>query len=271
MNRARRAAALALTVAAALAACAALSNGLERLRRTSLAERSAFSADRLRAAIAADPVDPATTSALGLNRLSAGDGAGAMAAFRIAGRLGWRDLPTQLFWLGVAAQAGDHEVAVDRLDAVLRQNVSLLDQPALLAPLERTAQGRRALAARLAARPPWFGAYWDRTATLAPGGLAARARLLDEPALGAAGMRCEDVLGLARSLADNGSLERSRAIQRRFCGAGSLLVDGGFDRARLDDATSAGWRFTGAGGLDLRFLDGAPVGSRSLSVASVMQ
>ena len=285
MTPARRFGAILVSLAAALAAYAALGSGLDRMSRAAPALAAAVppvfrsqawrtpdlaSAGGLRSAVLADPLDPAASSALGLERLAAEDGAGALAAFRVSGRLGWRDWPTQLFWLGAASEMGEPAVAVERLDALLRQDVVLLEQPTLLAGLEASRDGRRALASRLASRPPWFGAYWNRTHTLSPDQLAARARVLDEPRLRAARIGCGEVRGLAGALMAKGRLDRGQAILGRYCAAGGLLADGGFDRARLDDASPLGWRFTGAGGLDLRFVEADRGNSRVLSVASAL-
>ncbi|MCA1661542.1 MAG: hypothetical protein LC648_05065 [Novosphingobium sp.] len=294
MRASRRLGAAAASMAAALAAYAAFGSGLDRISRgdpqaaprvpddfrsnawrslsaRALAERRLAEATAAaEAAVAADPADPAAASALGLARLNAGDGAGAEAAFRVAGRLGWRDLPTQIYWLGVAAEVGDHAAAAERADAILRQNVALLEQPRLLAALEATPGGRRALAARLATRPPWFAEYLDRTFTLSPDDLAARARVLEEPALRAAAIACGEVRGLGRALVERDRAAQGRRLLGRFCGAdgGSRLRDGGFERARLDQAAGDGWRFAGAGGLEVRLTDASAVGGRAAVVDS---
>ena len=93
-------------------------------------------------AVRADPIDPASTSLLGAARFAGGDGPGAAAAFRVAGALGWRDQPTQLYWLLAALQAGDYPVATERLDALLRQAPVYPQAPALLGRLGATPGGR---------------------------------------------------------------------------------------------------------------------------------
>lgn len=281
MNRSRRAGAAAVSVTAAVAAAAALGSGLDRLSRShpqvaplvpesfrSQAWRKAAAgalgqgrgtAARAgaEAAVRADPADPAAVSLLGLVRLAANDAAGADAAFRVSGSLGWRDMPTQLYWLSVAPAIGDHPVAAERADAILRQNAAVLEQPQFLAALEATPAGRSALAARLASRPPWFAEYWNRTFTLPPARLVQRAAVLDAPELRRARLTCADVRGLATRLAQSGYTNESRHTLQRFCpGARAGLVDGGFERARLDATSPAGWQFVGTGGVGLRLVDG---------------
>src|SRR3546814_8811137 len=69
------------------------------------------------------PIDPSTTSALGSSLLTLGQLDRAYAAFAVAGTLGWRDVPTQLYWLAQAQAVGDVDVLAQRLDALLRLNI----------------------------------------------------------------------------------------------------------------------------------------------------
>ena len=71
-------------------------------------------------AVAADPVDPASTALLGTAYLLTEQPAEAEAAFRIAARFGWRQPATQIYWYEAALQSGDWPRAVDRADALLR-------------------------------------------------------------------------------------------------------------------------------------------------------
>lgn len=205
-------------------------------------------------AVRRDPMDAAAASALGMTRLASRDGTGAAEAFRVAAQLGWRDKSTQLYWMAVATNAGDFAIAAARADALLRQDAQLREQPLVLAALERLPGGRKALAARLALRPEWFGDYWSKLYLLKPEQLYARARVLDEPALRPARMMCAEVRTLAGTLLAHGKAEQGRLILKRFCRGGSeaSLTDGGFERAQLSGTSPFGWQFTGEGGLDVR-------------------
>lgn len=209
-------------------------------------------------AVRRDPMNAAAASALGLTQLTSRDGAGAAAAFRVAAQLGWRDKSTQLYWMAVATNSGDFAIAAERADALLRQDAQLREQPLLLAALERSPGGRKALAARLALRPEWFGDYWNKLYLLKPEQLFARARVLDEPTLQPAGMTCFEVKTMVSALLANRRSEQGRMVLKRYCGAGNgaLLADGGFERARIADTSPFGWQFTGAGGLDVRLEPG---------------
>ena len=110
-------------------------------------------------AVARAPIEPSSTALLGAAWLGKGDAARARAAFTVAGKLGWRVPLTQAYWMRAALDVDDTRIAALRLDALLRQQPALLGEERLLAPLEATTEGRTALAARLATRPPWLAYY----------------------------------------------------------------------------------------------------------------
>ena len=120
-----------------------------------------------RRAVAADPVDPASTSLLGTAYLLGERPRKAEAAFRVAARFGWREPATQVYWYQAALQAGDLPRAVDRADALLRTHPQLPTRDAVLEPLESTAAGRAALIARMAGRPNWIHPCRSRSDTAA--------------------------------------------------------------------------------------------------------
>lgn len=225
--------------------------------------------DKSTRAILADPMNAATSSGLGLVRLKLREGVAAEAAFRVAGQLGWRDQTTQLYWMALSAASGAFPLAAQRADALLRQDTSLREQPAILAGLEATAQGRKALAARLAMRPAWFGDYWNKLYLLDPGQLANRARVLDEPAMRPPVVACADVQTMVGALVIRDPAH-GRSIRRRYCQkqGGGLLADGGFEAAQLSNTSSPGWQFAGAGGLDVRIDPGAGHGSKAVAVTT---
>ena len=232
--------------------------------------RSVAARDKATRAILADPMDAAASSGLGLAQLKLHEGVAAEAAFRVAGQLGWRDKTTQLYWMALSAASGAFPLAAQRADALLRQDSRLREQPSLLAPLEATGEGRKALATRLAQRPAWSGDYWYKLHLLDPDQLANRALMLDEPALRPPAMACADVRAIAVSLAKS-DLARSRSILQRYCArrGGVLLTDGGFEAAHLSNTSASGWQFTGEGGLDIRFESGGSAG-KTVVVASTL-
>jgi O-antigen ligase len=167
--------------------------------------------------VAADPIDPGASSALGLARLAAGDRAGAAAAMLVAGSLGWRDQPAQAFLLAMALAAGDVRVAAQRLDGLLRIE-DRARSAELLRLLEGTPEGRRALAERLAERPAWLASYPVPTDDLVADDLVHRAQVLAAPALRGV-VACSDVSGLILALQRNGQSAAADQLRFRRCSA----------------------------------------------------
>ena len=280
---------------ALVAGYAALGSGLDRLSRDNLGlagmvpeafranawrgagasdialERYLAAGTNARRAVLADPIDAGSSSGLGLARLKLRLGVAAEAAFRVAGQLGWRDQTAQIYWMAVSADSGDFGLAAERADALLRQDQRLREQPALIAALEATEGGRKALAARLAQRPEWFGDYWNKLYLLSPPQLANRSLVLDQAALRPPIMRCDDIRTMTVALAEHRDTVRNQAIRARFCGkaVGALLADGGFEAAQLSSTAETGWQFAGEGGLDIRLQSSKP-GGKAVVVASTL-
>lgn len=296
MRARRRLGALALTLAALAAGYAAVASGLDRMSATRPAlvrsvpepfrsqawrtvaalgleqrnlPRALHAAER---AVRADPLDPAASSALGQARLMLRDAAGAAAAFRVSARLGWRDRPTQAYWAAAAISAGDLDVAAQRFDSLLRQEPYMPEAYRLIADLEQTAAGRRALAARLATRPPWFSPYWTAVQGLRADQVAARVRVLDEPVLRDVRLTCDEARILAAGLLANGQAAEGERLAQRSCGRSSpgLLPDPGFERATLVNTIGPGWQFVGEGGLDVRLTGSPGMTGKAAVVASTL-
>ena len=222
-------------------------------------------------AVSADPVDPASTSLLGAARFAGDDGASAAAAFRVAGTLGWRDQPTQLYWLSAALQAQDYPVATERLDALLRQEPGYPQAGVLLGQLGTTPAGRSALAERLAARSGWFHVYLTAFDGVTPAQLADRALVLENLVIARAKVTCTEIGPLTAALYAQHRPVEARRLWRSRCGTrNALLVDGGFEAARLSETSPFAWQFMGEGGLDLRLEPGAKGAGQSLFAASTL-
>jgi hypothetical protein len=227
--------------------------------------------DKSLGAILADPMDAGSSSGLGLARLKLKQGVAAEAAFRVSGQLGWRDQETQLYWMALSANSGAFSLAAQRADALLRQDASLREQPAVLAQLEASPAGRKALAERLVLHPAWAGDYWNKLYLLPPGQLANRARVLTEAPLRPPVLTCDDVQTMIGAIAVRDP-PGSRFVRERYCSriGGGLLVDGGFEAAQLSNVSGPGWQFAGAGGLDVRITPGLGQGGKAVTVASTL-
>jgi hypothetical protein len=132
-----------------------------------------LSAATVRSAVAAVPLDQRIANVAMVRDARRDGGARAGAWLAVLSQLGWRDTEALQNMLGAAAVARDLPRILDVGDALLRRR-QLMDQiiPAL-SMLEMEPRLRDVLAARLAARPGWRGAYLTTT-----GQLSDRARLL---------------------------------------------------------------------------------------------
>jgi hypothetical protein len=181
------------------------------------------------AAVAVAPLEPSNAGLLGSALFAQGRTAAAEAAFRVAGQMGWRDQPTQAYWLQSALLAGDWDVAARRLDAMLRLNPALTRQYLLLAAFESNPKGRDALVERLVQRPNWMEAYFS------PGDDISRAALDDRGDI-FAGLQariplgCDIGAGYAAQLVAAGEVARGHAIWRDSCSQrdASLVHDPNF-------------------------------------------
>ena len=216
--------------------------------------------------VAAAPLDPAATALLGAGRLVGGDAAGADAAFRVAGQLGWRVPVTQRYWLARALQLGDWRVAAQRLDALLRQQPRLVNEAARIDPFEIDAAGRAELLARLALRPDWLERYAMDAEGLSPERLARRAAVLVDLAGAGVVTGCRVAGAPISRLAALGALAEAQRLWRAQCGGGQGLVnDPQFARASLTEVASPfDWAIGSNADLDLSF--SSDTGPRLLDV-----
>ena len=189
-------------------ALAALASGMERMA----AQRAGPPADlaTARAGFSAQPLSALAAGALAAAEWRAGNGAMAERVFRHAAQLGWREPVTQLYWLQVAAAAGEWDNAAKRYDALLRVDPRRAALAELAAQVEGAGAGRASLARRIALRPHWLADYADPPGPLAESALLARAAVLREAD--------------ARGALDCGVAAR---LGRRLVGAGlAQAVDG---------------------------------------------
>ena len=205
-----------------------------------------------RRAVQTDPINPASTSALASANLALGNMQAAYAAFSIAGGLGWRDVPTQLFWLAQALAVNDIGVARDRLDALLRLNIDNDAVDAALASFEQTSAGQQALASLLQRDPPWASCVLGETGKLTDGAFAGRMAAISLAASHGANLDCGAVGAAASQLIVSGRIGDAKTLWRQACDRNGdvYISDGGFET----DLTKAldnpfDWRLQNSGGL----------------------
>ena len=108
-----------------------------------------------RQAVAIAPFDQVSLRIAGLAAAEAGDPLEAARLLLNASNLSWRDPGVQTWLVGFYQLLGDPSSAARHADALARMEEFRRAGLAVLADLVTTPDGRAAVAARLAARPPW--------------------------------------------------------------------------------------------------------------------
>lgn len=173
-------------------------------------------------AVRQGPMEQGSAELLGSALLLAERPAPADKAFRVAGQMGWRRQPTQVYWMKQAMAAGDYPGATMRLDAMLRQSPQLAGDHTITGPFETSVPARSALMAKLATRPPWLESYAMMTEGLPMQNLLARGQII--LALAASGTRltCRQAGPIVTRLLAGGQAASADAIWRASCPAQSL-------------------------------------------------
>lgn len=232
-----------------------------------------------------EPLNQTALRVLGLAELQRGRPDAALALLREGGTLGWRDVPTQLLWAGISAQAGDDRVQAERLDAVMRTSKGTdADAIARLAKLEATPGGRAALIERMRLPTAWAAVYLTRVEGLSPAALDARVATVAAARRAGVALDRRVLDRLAWALYERERPDLAHAVSQGAgspgAGGNAPVADGSFDRAGFDragferaDATATSspfdWTFTAAAGLDI-LVDRAPapLSGRALHIVS---
>lgn len=132
-----------------------------------LAAGNAARADALaRSAVLRSPLDVRALRVRAIANDAAGGADAGVAQLDLAARLGWRDTPTQVLLIDLALRNGLPDVAVQRIDAVMRRWV-LHNQ---MVPMMRAATTDPAFVAAVATRvaddPPWRQLFMENLAGL---------------------------------------------------------------------------------------------------------
>jgi tetratricopeptide (TPR) repeat protein len=221
-----------------------------------------------RRAVAADPVEPASTSLLATAYLFNGQPEEAEAAFRVAARFGWREPATQVYWYEAAMESGDLPRAVDRADALLRTHPNLPMRDEVLSPLESTAAGRAALIVRMADRPNWLHEYLNPETGIKDDTFDRRSQVLADLAEAGTRLGCQEVTAFVTMALTRGARGNAERVWTGHCPGASLtggLADGGFERFGRDETSPFGWRSNLSGDVSVRSVEKAS-GNRALAL-----
>lgn len=204
-----------------------------------------------RRAILSDPVAAQAVSILGRAELYSQQLPEARKAFQVSGQLGWRDAMTQIYWLDQALQDGDHRVAAERLDALLRQAPDDENRDRFLAAVAATPEGRAALAERLKLAPPWALQMVLYLKDLPSEALLQRVDLMRRTGKGV--WDCASTEVLAQKLISLNLYDQAQDVWALNCGsAGSLVYDGGFEKFdMLKPAAGFAWQMSDRGDVEI--------------------
>lgn len=198
------------------------------------------------------PFEAEAVALFAAGQLASGHTAQAERAFGVAGRMGWRVPLTQAYWLSRALQTRDYDTAAMRLDALLRQQPTLVGQLALLDPVERDAAARSALIERLDPETAWLDRYINEVFALPPQVLRQRAQLMTEAGNAGLVLGCARVSDLAGAITNLNLYAEAAALWQAQCPQSGGLLQGGDGLATLDlrgTRNPFAWRALGNGDL----------------------
>lgn len=198
------------------------------------------------------PFEADAVALFAAGQLASGKTAQADRAFGVAGWMGWRVPLTQAYWLSRALQAHDYAGAAMRLDALLRQQPTLIGQQALLDQVERDPAARAALIARLDPGTEWLGRYLDEVFALPPQVLRQRALMMIDAADAGLVLGCDRMSNLAGAMTNLNLYTEAAALWDAQCPQSAGLLKGGDGLATLDlqgTRNPFAWQILGSGDL----------------------
>lgn len=215
------------------------------------------------------PFEAESVALFAAGQLADGNAPMAERAFGLAGRMGWRVPLTQAYWLTRAMETRDYDTAAMRLDALLRQQPTLVGQQALLDAVERNPAARAALVERLDPGTAWLGKYLNEVFALPPQALRQRAQVMIDAAGGGLVLGCDAASNLAAAMTNAGLYRGAGALWAAQCpGAGGLL-QGGEGFATLDllgTRNPFAWQALGSGDVLLGLVPQAAGGGQRLTI-----
>ena len=180
------------------------------------------------------PLEAEAVALFAAGQLASGNTAQAERAFGVAGRMGWRVPLTQAYWLSKALEKHDNAAAAMRLDALLRQQPTLVGQQALLDPVERDPGARAALIERIDPETAWLAKYLDEVFMLQPQVLRQRAQVMVDAADAGLVLGCERLSNLAGAMTSLNLFAEAAALWDAQCPHSAGLLRGGDGLATLN-------------------------------------
>lgn len=196
------------------------------------AKRPARAESEARAALARDPLAVEAIRALAEARAARDDAAGQARLYGAAARLGWRDLPSQLWLADALLRAGNYPIAMQRLDGFAIQDQNPARLAGIFDPIARDPDMRASLVATLTHRPAWRTNYLRHLPDEQglPGRLAVLQALAESPAP----PNRQELVPLVHLLLLQGRGTAARAVwafgAEGRATAGHLVFDAGFEQ-----------------------------------------
>jgi hypothetical protein len=211
------------------------SDAIAQLARMRLQTRDPGGAARLAVkALQLEPLNAPALTTYGLAQETLRQTASANRAMTLAGRLGWRDLPTQLWLFRRDLLAFDFGDAFDHVDALLRR-VPSPPVPVLtvLAAVSRDPRAVAPLASHLAASPSWRLPFFTFLAVVRPPATDVAGQLMTRLAAGPSPPTDQELGFYLAGLAGQGRYAEAEQAWRRLTPGGASqgsVHDGDFER-----------------------------------------
>ncbi|HEX8667386.1 MAG TPA: O-antigen ligase family protein [Allosphingosinicella sp.] len=203
-----------------------------------------------RRALAPLPIYPRALRSYAFARELQRDVPAARSALLLAGTLGWRDIPTQVWLMLDAGERRDWRAAALHGDAVARQGFGeeVFER---LAEMMAEPRGRAQLAQRLASGPTWRGEFIAYLAEAPEAQLPAADLLVSDLMRGGRPLGTAELAPYLERLGASGRWPRARALwlaaRRELRPAGALVFDGEFAAAPAREGVyvpAFEWRFS---------------------------
>jgi O-antigen ligase len=152
----------------------------------------------------------------------------------IAAGGGWRDPLTQVWLLDTALKAGETDVAAQRADALLRQQLLKQDASNAARRLLTSESGRRALTIRMVDKPAWRTPFLRGVSGLTDSQLADQSQLMSQMQEAAVTLSEKEWVPTVRELIRRNHFTEARRLWRQMRGlqsTDSQLFDGSFEEA----------------------------------------
>lgn len=185
----------------------------------------AFSAIRL------SPISAPAIRSVGLARLGAGDVAGGHRLMQVAVSLGWRDPLTQLWAIQAAQNSREPEKALQRAEALFRQEELVMPATVLLLSGPPESPVIPQLAQKLEQQPIWRGAFFEAGKALPIEQGDAWGRLVGLLARGRAPVTPEEGQPSLDSLVARGATVQAQQLWKMLRGS-RLVRNGDFESIR---------------------------------------